>query len=344
VSQVDCCLSGNGPDNTSIEVKLLIDPVEILGWNQTNLGRGMVIPYKTNITVSRPNPFNQQLPPSLYDKAAGKLVMIFGTIFSGPWSTGLTVRPNGGSYESGLFVSLTDQDIESLEHLRAQNGQGTMGLQLVLSGLVEVTGTSISLSTNYLWAPSAIAKVENRGMFISIPRETWIGAINQLGHVRYIVELPMPEVPLVAPWAPVNQTYQQALAARQSGRYEDATSLCRKVVEGIATVLSAQWGIDSLTNKGRERSFTEWTKEIEGRLKDHAGKSSEEQHQGEMIAALLRTCWAWTSPTHHYSGKIPQADGVRFTIFLTASLLDITPHILKAHPHHLRDPRVKEDS
>lgn len=170
-----------------------------------------------------------------------------------------------------------------------------------------------------------------------MPRDPWVKVLSQLGHTRYVVELPAPAISLKSAWDPAVQQFQHALQSYREGRYEDAAGACRKVVEEVATVLSKQWHIEYLTVRGKQRKFEDWTHEINNRLRQAAGAASEEQHQADMLASLLLSAWGWTSPTHHFSGKVPQREGVRFTIFLTSSLLDMCAHVLTAHPHPLRD-------
>ena len=338
MAETEWLLYGQGPDALSVQVRLRVDPHDVGGWNPGYQGRGLVLDYKADVTVNRMGmPYQKPLPASVFDAASGSILSLSGLMISRSWSTSVfDINPESGNHRTTFFIPLTDQDIETLEDHRQADA---LHLQFVLTGLAQITGQAIGLADNdnRIAPVTTVMRIESTRLPLTIPRESWLKALATLGRIRHVVELPMPDIPLVASWDPVTQHYQDANQAYREGRYEDAVAACRKVVEGVATVLSQQWHIDYLNTHGKPRSFESWTAEIENRLKQAAEQSSEDPHPAAMLARLLQTAWSWTSPVHHFSGKIPHRDDVRFTLFVTTSLLDICAQVLRAHPHPLKD-------
>lgn len=338
MAETEWLLYGQGPDALSVQVRLRVDPHDVGGWNPGYQGRGLVLDYKADVTVNRMGmPYQKPLPASVFDAASGSILSLSGLMISRSWSTSVfDINPESGNHRTTFFIPLTDQDIETLEDHRQADA---LHLQFVLTGLAQITGQAIGLADNdnRIAPVTTVMRIESTRLPLTISRESWLKALATLGRIRHVVELPMPDIPLIASWDPVTQHYQRANQAYREGRYEDAVAACRKVVEGVATVLSQQWHIDYLNTHGKPRSFESWTAEIENRLKQAAEQSSEDPHPAAMLARLLQTAWSWTSPVHHFSGKIPHRDDVRFTLFVTTSLLDICAQVLRAHPHPLKD-------
>lgn len=322
-------LEGQGPDNVSVGVIITIDPHAVWGSSQHNEGRGLVIPYEPKMAIQRhgyPNP-----SPSVFDKATGDILQISGYLANQVWSTRITNEVPFAYSNSSLYLPLSDRDIQTLD----ANRKGEhLSLQVSLTALIQVSGSPLTLNNGSTISPTCVVRVQTTSTpSIHVPRDTWIQILNQFGKTIHLVELPAPEIDLKAPWDPVTQQYQTAVQAYREGRYEDAVEGCRKVVEGIATIVSQQWNIP----RAHGKSFVHWVKEVEGRLQKASGPSSDEQDQAEMLGALLTSTWSWTSPAHHFSGRVSQRDGARFTVSLVSALLDIVAQVLTAHPWPLKE-------
>lgn len=323
-------LDGQGPDKLSVGVILEIDPHLIWGKSGNQQGRGLVVPYESNITVNRHDYQNNS--PSVFDHASGQILHISGYVANQLWSKRIGDEvPFTYSNPPLLYLPLSDSDIQTLDENRTGE---KLTLSVSLTALVQVSGELFALDNKNVVTPSCVVRVHTMSTpVIEIPRDAWIDILNQLGKTIHLVELPAPEIDLKAPWDPVTKQYKMAVQAYREGRYEQAVGECRQVVEGIATIVSQQWNI----SRANGRSFANWVKEVQGRLQKAAGPSLDEQDQAEMLGTLLTSTWSWTSPSHHFSLQVSQRDGARFTLSLVSSLLDIVAQVLTAHPRPLKE-------
>ncbi len=338
MGQTTLTLQGSGPDDLRIQVKLIMDLNDIRTHNSPTTGRGLILDYTIQTDMSRYKLPQQQRLPSLYDKAAGTLLTVEGRAFIAAWSFAIMDRVPDPSNTTSLFIPLSDADIETLEDHRRESD---LHLSVSLSGLVEIAGAPLTFPNKLSYIPTTTARVDSGMYHITIPRAPWLQALNGWGRLRHLIELPEPDIPLQSPWTPVTAKYQQAIQAHRDGRYEDAMSMCRQVTEGIMVVLTTQWNI-ALPDASKPHAMTNKFKELQNRLKQRAGSSSEEKSQADTLGALLLTAWQWTSSTHHFSSQMPQRDGARFTLFLTTSLMDMAAQVLKAHPKPLKDAENRD--
>lgn len=339
VGQTTIALQGSGPDDLHIHVKLTMDLSDIRTHNSPQTGRGLILDYTIQTDMSRYKLLPQQLPPSLYDKASSTLLTVEGRAFTAARSFAIMDQVPDHLNTTSLFIPLSDADIETLEDHRRESD---LHLPVILSGLVQIAGSPQEFSKPLYFIPTTTVRVDSSIHYITIPREPWVKALNHWGRIRHLIELPEPDIPLQSPWAPVTAKYQLAIQAHRDGRYEDATGMCRKVMEGIMDVLTTQWNI-VLPDATKPQAMTNKFKELQNRLKKTAGSSSEERDQADAFGALLLTVWKWSSSTHHFSNQLPQRDGARFTLFLTMSLMDLAAQVLKAHPKPLKDSESKDE-
>jgi hypothetical protein len=205
-----------------------------------------------------------------------------------------------------------------------RNGQQVQ-FQLKLAGLANVplgresgTGQPLGLVTRPVNAQSEI--------LITLHREQWADLLKMVGFgLNRLVELPSLQLPRGDDdWLQVIEKCD--LATRQLHVYEpeNAIATARKVVEGINTVIAAAWGIP---RNGKD--FDRWTRKVQGRLQ---GAWPQDPEAPELLMALLRAAWAWTSPTHHFGASVSIYQEASFALGLTSELVAFCSHLLTAHP------------
>jgi hypothetical protein len=129
-----------------------------------------------------------------------------------------------------LPVPLTDAQIAAIEEERQD---GPVTLYVWLSGLASQSAIVQPIQNN------------TTAQSLTIHREHWLTVLEQCGFGRRrLVELPDPRLPRnVQEWQECVRQLEQATQHYRQGEYEAALTSCRKIVEGIPTVLCTAWGL-----------------------------------------------------------------------------------------------------
>jgi hypothetical protein len=84
---------------------------------------------------------------------------------------------------------------------------------------------------------------------------------------------------------------------------------------------------------GRSGDHGSWLKKLQPTL---AEAWPEDTEAAELLIAVYRAVWGWTSDAHHYGSPLAKRDEAAFTVGLTGDLLTHAGHLLQAHPEPLK--------
>lgn len=242
-----------------------------------------------------------------------------------------TAVPHGG-----LAVPLTVQHIEAIEEQRRGD---VVVLKLQFAGLAVLPNPRVQASYTTLTSlgePSGDTIEKRQDLYrismqgdtsLRIERERWLFVLEQLGAgKRRLVELPQVTTDnLAVQWDQCGRALYDATLSFRRGEYEQAIAWCRKVVEGVATVLASAWNIQRPQNGQFER----WTQAIQQRL---ANSWPGDKNSTIALSSLLFAAWTYSSPSHHYGLGIPLREEASLTLAFTADLLGLGGLLLRAHP------------
>jgi hypothetical protein len=242
-----------------------------------------------------------------------------------------TIGPNANR----LSVPVRADQIEAIEERRAGSAVDFMirlsGIAVlpnprvaILSRVMEADGTFKEESRPQLETKRVDATNPN---YLHIEREHWLRILDALGACsRRLVELPLPSLPGADQrWGACLQHLTSATQQFRLGHYERVLADCRKVAEGIATVLAEIWQIPRQSGK----SFQSWTKELAGRL---TKAWDTEKASPDMLASLMSSVWSWTSPSAHYGSGISTREQASFAISLCTDLIMFAGQLVDVHP------------
>jgi hypothetical protein len=168
------------------------------------------------------------------------------------------------------------------------------------------------------------------GTTFTLPREQWLKLMGSVGFERVrLVELPVVHGPAGVEWQECRRHLEHATNELGLGNSDAAIAACRQVLEGLATVVATRWGIA----RENHETMGAWLKRLQSVLKAAWPEDSE---AAEVLVALYRVVWAWTSDSHHYGSPIAKHDEARFAVGLTGDLLIHAGHLLEAHREQIQ--------
>jgi hypothetical protein len=241
-----------------------------------------------------------------------------------------------GASQAQLLIPMAPEQIEAIENAR---GADAVHFNLSLAGTARLLNPQVQVKTNTqrlrgnfeeAFAPRLEVhevRQQNGAQRIRIEREQWLTILEALGSgKRRLVELPVPVLPHHgSDWETCLQHLETALLHHRRGEYEQALQQCRKVVEGVATVLGGVWHVP----KRAGQSFDSWTKELNERL---AKAWPSEREAPKMLSALLAAGWTWTSPAAHYGADMPVREETTFGLSVATDVLMFASQLITAHP------------
>lgn len=331
-------LTGTTSDRrTNVQCELTFDPSDCL-IHTHGIGRILALPaiFKLFLQVQVGTPYP-------YKEGDVRLLSLHGALGAenSTWNAILpqhTVTENQPQGSITFTVPCSDADIEAIETARAG---GDVMFHLFVAGMAQVSAKQQpTINIHNTQEPVMLARQSDlvpisgdnqRGMGGSgwsfrIAREHWLKILHSAGRPRYLVELPVPDLPEPQKaWGTTIQYLQAAVDAHRQGHYEEALKRCRQVVEGVATILGQQWNVPQGSKK-----YSAWVNEISERLVNTWPK--EDKGQAKMIGGLLDGAWAWTSPSHHYGSGVPAREEAAFAVHLATALLSFAAQVLQAHP------------
>lgn len=315
ISLIELQMNGTVDHFTSVQCHVTVDPA-----NLDVQGRVLVIPGRVDFRFSF-SPGGS----TFYRDASGELAWICGWL-NFPPKLSLPTYPVRVGYDYfSLGAQLGDSELEILEDMRAGGDfQGLfqmMGLIRVLAPPVKAGGTR-----EPELRPWALVRVETGspgltgGASFTVPRERWLFLLAKLGKERFLMELPVLNLPQkVEDWKQVLRDYVGAEAQYRQGQYEYCLMDCRKVVEGIASVLADCLKVASV------RPFSAWVDRIAAQLRaDLPGW----KQRVETLSRLMAAAWAWSSEPHHYGRAVPMRDEAATALHLVATVLSMGAQLL----------------
>lgn len=283
--------------------------------NSTSVGREWIIPWEYAASLSSNQPGYE------FEDGTVRILQVSGVM--GVDGSGLPIpflpylsRLSEGYFE--LRSSLHAEHLAQIEEYR--NGQALM-LNVHLSALV-VANTKPGPQCR-----SELVSVEtsSRGIRVTVPREHWISMLNRAGESRYVVEIPGLSLPKQkSAWTSVMQLFEKTLQCHREGRYEDAVSGCRKIMEGIIEILASSWGLSVKLDSGAIKPDRDWQKELHGRLEGVLTKPG----SADMLATLIASMRTWSNSAHHFGSEIPMREESSFAIHLASNLLSYSAMLL----------------
>ncbi len=162
---------------------------------------------------------------------------------------------------------------------------------------------------------------------IRIEREKWVKLLTQLGVGAHIVELPLIDLKKKKDeWKKVVERFDKANADFRGGDFEHCIGECRKVVEGVVTVLSSAWKVPP----DPKHSFEQKVESMLARLRNKWPESSHSRL--DALDKLINAIWDWSGPYHHFEGAVPHRQETSFVLHLTANLVELCAWILDNNP------------
>lgn len=159
---------------------------------------------------------------------------------------------------------------------------------------------------------------------IRIEREKWVKLLTQLGHGSHIVELPLIDLKKKKDeWKKVVERFDKANVDFRVGDFENCIGECRKVIEGVVTVLSSAWKIEN----DPKHKFQQRVESVLARLKHKWPETS--YSRLDALGKLTNAIWDWTGPYHHFEGAVPHRHETSFVLHLTANLVELSSWILE---------------
>lgn len=315
-----------GATSNSTGCVISIDPANVAG-SSSAFGASLWLPYSV-----------AWYPSSLTDQGA-TLLSLEGWISAQDDQAnarGIHIPMQTAVPYGGLAVPLTAQHIEAIEEQRRGD---VVVLKLRFAGLAVLPNPKVQASYTSLaptGEPSGESIEKRQDLYrismqgdtsLRIERERWLFILEQLGAgKRRLVELPQVTADdLAAQWDQCGRALHDATLSFRRGEYEQAIAWCRKVVEGVATVLASAWSIQ----RPQSGQFEKWTQAIQQRL---ANSWPGDKNSTVALSSLLFAAWTYSSPSHHYGSGIPLREEASLTLAFTADLLGLGGLLLRAHP------------
>jgi hypothetical protein len=171
---------------------------------------------------------------------------------------------------------------------------------------------------------------DTNGTTFTMQREPWLRLLKQGGYERArLVELPVVTGAVAPEWAECLRHMQLATNELGLGKSDAAIAECRHVLEGLVTVIAMRWGVA----RADREPMGAWLKRL---LPILAEAWPEDKESAEVLVALYRTVWVWTSDSHHYGSPLAERDEASFAIGLAGDLVTHAGHLLQAHPEPLK--------
>jgi hypothetical protein len=318
--------SSSGAQLTRLSCTVAIDPATLRG-TTSSFGPSLVMPYEV-----------KWYPNELVSNGA-QMLSLEGWIAGASDAAnvyGIRIPTQISLPNSSLVVPLTLQHIEAIENLRRGDA---LVLNIGLSGLAVIPDANVQgtyrIRMGY-GGEAQEATLDRLDTFrlatsgdtpLRIEREHWLKILNQFDtNKRRLIELPELVIPNQRPrWDECVRLLSEATQQHRQGGFEQSLGLCRKAIEGIATVLGDVWHV----SKQSGASFESWTKELSNRL---ASAWQSDKDAPKLLAALLSAAYTWTSPTAHYGSDIPVREESSFALSTTSDLLAFAAQLLNAHP------------
>ena len=246
----------------------------------------------------------------------------------GGWLQPVTGRPFGGIpipqqpvviNETYLQIPLSPRQIAQMELSREGND---LSIHIRLRGTASLPVGDMATAGHVV---QAVADSGLSGFSMLVPRETWLKVLADLGGPTIkLVELAAPPLPRGRPqWEECVRLLDEAATATGRAEYEAAVQSCRKVVEGLVSVIGDAWNIDAQT------PFKTWVESVVT-LMTEAWPS--DRASARLLGSLLHTTWGWTSGAHHFGSTLPERNEALFMVSLTANLLELAASLLATHP------------
>lgn len=315
ISLIELQMNGTVDHFTSVQCHVTIDPD-----NLDVQGRVLVIPGRVAFRFSF-SPGGS----TFYRNASGELTWVCGWL-NFPPKLSLPTYPVRVGYDYfSLGAQLGDRELEVLEDMRAGGDLQAlfqmMGLIRVLAPPVKNEGTR-----EPQWRPWALVRVETGspgltgGASFRVPRERWLSLLGKLGKERFLVELPVLRLPEgVEAWKQVLGEYVGAEGQYRQGQYEYCLMDCRKVIEGVARVLSRCLNVEPV------RRFAPWVDRLAAQLRTELPQRKD---RIDTLSALMVAAWAWSSKPHHYGGATPIRDEAATALHLIATVLTMAAQLV----------------
>ncbi len=324
-------LSGNGSEfkyKVNLEIKFDTDQVFV---STDYAGNRIVLNGKFSTTID--SSYDKQSTfaggSATLNGVSGKLCITNSErILLIPW----TSIPST-SDEVQLEIPINRADVVWLEN--ARNGSDLTGT-IHLHGTISVKSKSYPIITknedgqdiNISWNQHETIGIKSPNhQNFQIEREKWINMLSKLGVGSYVVELPIIDLKRRKDeWKKVIQFFDQAMTDFRNGDLDRTIETCRKIVEGIVTVISAAWKI-------QPNSQHVFEQKVESMLAKLQGKWPEESKSRiEALSQLINAIWKWSGPYHHFEGALPHRQEASFILHLTANLVEVSAFILEDNP------------
>lgn len=207
---------------------------------------------------------------------------------------------------SQLIAPISDQQIASLEAWRRAQ-EPSFGIHLRAIGNSRTDG-STNFFTSY-FVPT-----------LMVPRDTWKRALEGLGTAPFrIVELPAAPKASDA-WARASELVSIAAASISDGHYGQSIATSRTALERITEAVGA---LSGLPRNGKP--FAPYVDELQAHLK----RTEDKGDPLALIAATIRTAFAWTSEPIHQGFDVSERDDATFAVTLVVALYS---YLAKATP------------
>jgi len=216
--------------------------------------------------------------------------------------------------------------------VRAELGRqgGDVIFRLFLSALVNLPHNPLSQQQVPKQALVTMVVRDTNGTTFTMPREQWLKLLKSAGYERVrLVELPVVTGLAGAEWSECLRHMQQATNELGLDKSDAAIGECRHVLEGLVTVMAKRWDV---VRADRE-TMGSWLKKLQPAL---AEAWPEDKDSAELLVALYRSVWGWTSDAHHYGSPLSKRDEASFAVGLTGDLLTHAGHVLQSHPEPLQ--------
>jgi hypothetical protein len=177
---------------------------------------------------------------------------------------------------------------------------------------------------------TTVVRDNGTGTTFTLPREQWLKMLKSVGFERVrLVELPVVSGVAGAEWQECLRHLHRATGELGLGKSDAALAACRQVLEGLVTVLAQRWGVV----RGERETMGAWVRKLQPALKE---AWPEDTDAAEVLIAVYRAVWAWTSDSHHYGSPIAKQNEAAFAVGLTGDLLTHAGHLLQSHPEPLK--------
>jgi hypothetical protein len=177
---------------------------------------------------------------------------------------------------------------------------------------------------------TVVVRDNGTGTTFTMPREQWLKLLKSAGFERVrLVELPVVAGVAGPEWQECLRHLGRATDELGMGKSDAAIAACRQVLEGLVTVIAKRWGVV----RGDRETMGAWLKRLQPVVSE---TWPEDKEAAELLVAVYRAVWAWTSDSHHYGSPLAKRDEATFAVGLTGDLLTHAGHLLRTHPEPLK--------